>query len=152
MKAATCLVGLALVVMRALSQAPPRVPKPSMIKSETPGHCAPGSSIGVDMRQEYLEFRLSDMFFGTRGHSRTDESAICDMDVEFVSWFYKWRVAISDVTYSGRLNLTNGVQLYVLSSKADFRYIHLENSVRCQGATPFLGPSAPPVWLRFVYI
>ncbi|RYP32149.1 hypothetical protein DL767_005385 [Monosporascus sp. MG133] len=109
MEAATSLAWIALVIMWALSQAPPRVPKPSMIKSETPGQCAPGSSIGVDARQEYPESGLSDTPLGTQGHGQTDESATCDIDVD------------------GRLNLTNGVQLYELSSKADFRYTHLEN-------------------------
>ncbi|RYP16670.1 hypothetical protein DL765_004990 [Monosporascus sp. GIB2] len=68
---------------------------------------APGSSIGVDIQQEYLGLRLHDMFFGSRGHSRTDGSSICDMNAEFLSWFYKWRIATSDVPHSGRLNLTN---------------------------------------------
>ncbi|RYP71508.1 hypothetical protein DL771_004763 [Monosporascus sp. 5C6A] len=36
MEVATSLAGLALVVMRVLSQEPPRAPTPSMIKSQTP--------------------------------------------------------------------------------------------------------------------
>ncbi|RYP06681.1 hypothetical protein DL764_003027 [Monosporascus ibericus] len=89
MKVPISLAGIALVAMRALSQGPPQVPKPSMIKSETAGQCASGSGIGVNVRREYLEFILSNVFFGTQGRGRTDESATCNMDVEFVAWFYK---------------------------------------------------------------
>ncbi|RYO87757.1 hypothetical protein DL766_004612 [Monosporascus sp. MC13-8B] len=109
MKAATSLAGLAVALMGTFAQAQPQVPKPSIIELETPGQCARG---------EQHRRRHS-------GHGRTDGSAICDMNAEFLSWIYRWRVAISDVTHSSRLNLTNCAQFYEHSAKADFRYIHL---------------------------
>ena len=121
------IVGLFGIAVMA-SPPPPTPPSVSMIKSSAPIQCAPGSSIGVTFGPEYLELRLPDMFFGDIGHGRTDESTVCEMDIEFAQWWYKYRVAIKEVTYSGRLNLTNGVQLYQLGAVADFHYIHLENS------------------------
>lgn len=127
MIAQTLIAGLFGLAVTA-SPPPPQMPRVSMIKSSGSIQCAPGISIGVTFGPEALELRLPDVFFGDTGHGRTDESMVCGMDIEFVQWWYKYRVAIKDVTYSGRLNLTNGVQLYHLGAFADFRYIHLENS------------------------
>lgn len=125
----TTIAGLGLAATGALAQSspPPQLPEISMIKSTASNQCAPGSTINVDIQPETLEFKLPAMFFGTTGHGRTDEVTLCDINVEFTSWWYQYRVAIKDVTYSGRLNLTNDVQLYQLQAKANFQYIHLEN-------------------------
>ncbi|KAK7754610.1 hypothetical protein SLS62_003393 [Diatrype stigma] len=106
---------------------PPQVPSISMLQSTVSRQCAPGISINVDVQPEHLAFHLPALSFGTTGHGRTDEYAACDLDVDFDSWFYKWRFAIADVTYSGRANLTNGVRIAELTARADFRYIHREH-------------------------
>ncbi len=133
MKVSTPIVGISLVAATATgvlaqAQVPPQLPRVSMINSRTPFQCAPDGTIGVGVRAEDgLAFRLPGMSFGTTGHGRTDELTVCDVDIELQSWFYKWRVAVADVTYSGRLNLTNGVELYRLKARVEFRYVHLEN-------------------------
>lgn len=122
------------IAMGALAQSPshpqalpPQVPRISAIRSSVSHQCAPGQSISVDVRPEHLAFQLSALSFGTEGHGRTDEYAGCDLDVDLDAWFYQWRVAVRDVTYSGRANLTSGVRLSELTARAEFRYIHREN-------------------------
>ena len=129
MKAFTRIAGLVgLVATGVLADPPPQMPGVSMIKTSSPYQCAPGSSVGVNVQGDGLELRLPSVSFGDIGHGRTDESMICELDIELVQWWYKYRVAISDVTYSGRLNLTNGVELYKLGAKAVFNYIHFKGS------------------------
>lgn len=140
MKASISIASIILAISAlAIDTPPPQLPIILGIVSDTPGQCSPGQSINISFLGEGNQLRidLPNMRFGTEGHGRTDEHALCQFTVEFTSWWYKYRFSIQDVTYKGHLNSTIGVQLYQLTANTVFRY---ENRKLNPGRAP------PDIW------
>ncbi|OTB06019.1 hypothetical protein M426DRAFT_21443 [Hypoxylon sp. CI-4A] len=123
MKTVQFLAGLSLAIPTlAASSPPPQFPEVLGIVTSTPNQCAPGQSLELTFLPDALRLNLPSMFFGTEGHGRTNEFAVCEFTTEFTSWWYKYRFGIQGVKYSGRFNATDSVQLHELHSSAIFRY------------------------------
>ncbi|KAI1488195.1 hypothetical protein F5X96DRAFT_646805 [Biscogniauxia mediterranea] len=117
----TCL-SLATSTLAQTGAPPPQLPIVKGIESETWTQCAPGQTLNVSIQPEKLILYLPAMQFATEGHGRTDESAICQFTMELTSWFYKYRLALSGVTYSGHFTADDGVSIYQLTASAVFQY------------------------------
>ncbi|KAI1135029.1 hypothetical protein F5Y05DRAFT_190004 [Hypoxylon sp. FL0543] len=139
MKTLGFIAGLALAIsIRAEGDPPPpQTPIVLGLVSDTPNQCSPGQSMSITFLPDTLRLDLPNMRFGTEGHGRTDEVAVCQFTAEFTDLWYKYRFAIQDVTYKGHLNATDGVQLYQLKANTVFRY---ENRKLNPGRAP------PDVW------
>ncbi|KAI1083563.1 hypothetical protein F5B20DRAFT_410772 [Whalleya microplaca] len=126
MKPSISYAGLILATS-AIAQAPPQLPGVMAIESTNSILCSPNKGVDITITPNNLELKLPALQFFAEGHGRTDEYTGCSITVELVDWFYKWRVAVSNVTYNGHANLTQGVSIYQLGAKTTFRYEHLKN-------------------------
>ncbi|KAL7629147.1 hypothetical protein AAE478_000666 [Parahypoxylon ruwenzoriense] len=123
MRAYTVLAGIFLMLSRLVQgdPPPPQLPVILAIVSDTPGQCSPGQNVNITFSPDTLRLDLPVMRFGTEGHGRADELALCQFTVEYTSWWYKYRFAIQNLTYKGHLTATDGVQLYQSSANTVFR-------------------------------
>ncbi|KAI0014305.1 hypothetical protein F4779DRAFT_559160 [Xylariaceae sp. FL0662B] len=110
------------------AQAPPQLPGISGIETTSSNQCSPNKKLDITITPNNLELGLPALQFYPLGHGRTDEYTGCSITVELVEWFYKWRFAVSNVTYYGHANLTQDVSIYQLTAKTTFRLEHLKNS------------------------
>ncbi|XXG94848.1 hypothetical protein Hte_001107 [Hypoxylon texense] len=124
MKVSGLLAGIAVATPAfAIDPPPPQVPIVLGIVSDTPSQCSPGQSMNITFLPDTLRLDLPGMRFGTEGHGRTDEVAVCQFTVEFTSWWYKYRFAIQDI--------------YQMTANTVFRY---ENRRLNPGRAP------PDIW------
>ncbi|KAI5916986.1 hypothetical protein F4810DRAFT_718892 [Camillea tinctor] len=91
----------------------------------------------ITVQPEKLSLYLPAMQFGMEGHGRTDEIAVCQFTMELTSWWYKYRLALNGLTYSGHFTADDGVSIYQLTASAVFQY---ENN------KPNPGNAQPYVW------
>ncbi|KAI1632852.1 hypothetical protein F4809DRAFT_655756 [Biscogniauxia mediterranea] len=118
----TTWLSLATSTLAQTGAPPPQLPVVKGIESETWTQCAPGQTLNVSIQPDKLSLYLPAMQFEMEGHGRTDESAICQFTMELTSWFYKYRLALSGVTYSGHFTADDGVSIYQLTASAVFQY------------------------------